>query len=133
MEDEIINNEENVVREVSLPLYGSKGWIKFLGVLMIIYGALVALSIVGILIAWLPIWLGVLLNQTANRIEQAHVAGDKVALIRAQNSLSTYFTIYGVLALIGIAMIALFFIIMLSTGMFSHLNELQDMMKEGYY
>jgi hypothetical protein len=130
MEDEIINNEENLVREVSLPLYGSKGWIKFLGILMIIYGALVALSIVGIIIAWLPIWLGILLVKTADSVQQAHLAGDKTAMLKAQNSLSTYFTIYGVLALIGIALTVLIVIVFMSTGMMYHF---QDMIQEGYY
>jgi hypothetical protein len=130
MEDEIINNEENLVREVSLPLYGSKGWIKFLGILMIIYGALVALSIVGIIIAWLPIWLGILLVKTADSVQQAHLAGDKTAMLKAQNSLSTYFTIYGVLALIGIALTVLIVIVFMSTDMMYHF---QDMIQEGYY
>ena len=76
MENENLNIEQKVVREVSLPLFSSKGWIKFLGILMIIYGVIAAMTIVGIIFAWLPIWLGVLLNQTANRIEQAHLAGD---------------------------------------------------------
>jgi hypothetical protein len=130
MENEIFNNEENTVREVSLPLYGSKGWIKFLGILMIIYGVLVALSIVGIIIAWLPIWLGVLLSKTANNIERAHLSGDKMAMIKAQNSLNTYFTVYGVLALIGIILTGLFLIIIASTGL---MYQIPDMLQEGYY
>ena len=130
MENDMLNNEESTIREVSLPLYGSKGWIKFLGILMIIYGALVALSIVGIIIAWLPIWLGILLVRTADSMNQAHLAGDKMAMIKAQNSLSTYFTIYGVLALIGIALTVLIVVVFLSTGMMYHF---QDMIQEGYY
>ena len=130
MENEIFNNEENTVREVSLPLYGSKGWVKFLGVLMIIYGVLVALSIVGIIIAWLPIWLGILLVKTADSMQQAHLAGDKMAMIKAQNSLSTYFTVYGVLALIGILLVVLFLIVILSTGI---MYNIQDMIQQNNY
>jgi len=130
MENEDIQMEQKVVREVSLPLFSSKGWIKFLGILMIIYGVFIAMTLVGIIIAWLPIWLGVLLNQTANRIEQAQASGDVMAMVRAQNSLSTYFTVYGVLALIGIIGAIIGIIVVISTGLIYNLPEL---MQENYY
>ena len=37
------------------------GWLKFLGIILIIAGGLYALTLVGIIIAWLPIWLGILI------------------------------------------------------------------------
>ncbi|MFO7651171.1 MAG: DUF5362 family protein, partial [bacterium] len=46
---------------------GLAGWLKFFGIVTIIAGALNALSLVGILWAWLPIWLGVLLVQAGSR------------------------------------------------------------------
>ena len=132
MENEIENRnaELNLVTEVTFPLFNSKGWIRFLGVLMIIYGVILALTLMGIVIAWLPIWLGILLIQTANRIEQAHVTGDKIMLIKAQSSLATYFTIYGVLALIGLIIFVVMIIVGLSTGFFMHM---QDFGMESYY
>lgn len=130
MENEELNMEQKVVRELSLPLFSSKGWIKFLGILMIIYGVFIAMTIVGIIIAWLPIWLGVLLNQTANRIEQAQITGDIAAMVRSQNSLSTYFTVYGVLALIGIIGMIIGIIVAISTGLMYNIPEL---LQENYY
>ena len=124
MDIENQNIEKNLVHEISNPIYQSKSWIKFLGILMLIYGIFVALSIVGIIIAWLPIWLGILLMQVASRIEQAQQMGDKVALIKAQNSLSTYFTVYGVLALIGLIIFAVMMIVFFATGMMTQLQEL---------
>ncbi len=124
METDKLEFEENLVKEISYPLFSSKGWIKFLGILMLIYGIFVAISIVGIVIAWLPIWLGVLLIQTSSRIEQAQAQGNKAALIKAQNSLSTYFTVYGVLALIGIIITVVVTIVFFATGMFAHFQEL---------
>ena len=129
MDFENENTEQNVIREISRPLYSSKGWIKFLGILMIIYGVFIALSVVGIVIAWLPIWLGVLLNKTADSMGQAFVAGDSRAMIKAQNNLSTYFTIYGVLALIGIILTVVFVVVMFSTGM---MYNFQEMVEQNY-
>ncbi|HDO26608.1 MAG TPA: hypothetical protein ENH02_00685 [Bacteroidetes bacterium] len=117
------NIESNVIKEVSLPLFSSKGWIKLIGILMIIYGVFAALTLVGILVAWLPIWLGVLLMKVASAMEQARVTGNKELLIKAQNNLSTYFTIYGVLALIGIILAVVFIIVGLSTGLFMHMED----------
>ena len=130
MENEDVNIEQKVVREVSLPLFSGKGWIKFLGILMIIYGAFMALTLVGIIIAWLPIWLGVLLNQTANKIEQAQISGDIAAMVRSQNSLSTFFTIYGILALIGIIGAIIAIVVVVSTGVMYNLPEL---LQENFY
>ena len=130
MENENLNLVQNVVREVSLPLFSCKGWIKLLGILMIIYGAFLVLTILGVIIAWLPIWLGVLLNQTANRIEQAQITGDMSSMVKSQNSLSTYFTVYGVLALLGIIGAVIGIIVVISTGLFYNLPEL---LQENYY
>jgi len=126
MENENQNQEpeSNFVKEVSLPIKSSKGWIKLIGILMIVYGIFAAFTLVGILIAWLPIWLGVLLLRVASRTEQAYNIGNKQLLINAQNDLSTFFTIYGVLALIGIIMIVILVIIGLSTGFLMHLQDL---------
>jgi len=117
------NNESGLIKEVSFPLYNSKGWIKLIGILMIIYGVLMALSLVGIIIAWLPIWLGVLLMKVASRIDQAYATGNKDMMVSAQNSMATFFTIYGVLALIGIIISVVFIIVGLSTGFFMHMQD----------
>ena len=94
------NSEAMVTKELSLPLYQGKGWMKFLGVMNIISGVSMALTIVGIIVAWLPIWLGVLLFQSASAIEQAQATGDKAAMIQSMSKLKIFFVITGVLMLI---------------------------------
>jgi hypothetical protein len=47
-----------LIQVLSMPIYQARGWLKFLGVLSFIGGIFQALSIVGIVIAWLPIWMG---------------------------------------------------------------------------
>jgi hypothetical protein len=123
MENDMLNTEERIVQEISHPLYNSKGWIKLIGIMMVIYGVLVALSVFGIIIAWLPIWLGIILIQVAGRIADARASGNKMALIKAQQSLSTYFTIYGVLILIGLIGIAVMIIVFLSIGIPDNIQD----------
>lgn len=126
MENDMLNTEEKIVQEISHPLYNSKGWIKLIGIMMLIYGVLVALSIFGIIIAWLPIWLGIVLMQVAGRIDEAQRSGNKVALIKAQQSLSTYFTIYGVLILIGLIAIAVAAVVFMSIGLPYDFQDIQS-------
>jgi hypothetical protein len=90
------------IEKLALPIFESKGWIRLLGVLAIVYGVLIALSIVGIIIAWLPIWMGVLLYQASSSVERAFRHGDEDAMVFCLYRLKTFFTIQGVLALIGL-------------------------------
>ena len=97
------------IKDLSQPLASGKGWMKFVGIVSIIHGALIALSIIGIVIAWLPIWIGVLLMQSANAIERAQLSGDADALKESLARLRTYFVVLGVLILVGIIISAVYF------------------------
>ena len=94
--------ENQMVQQLSVPIYQARGWLKFLGVLSIISGVGSALSIVGIIFAWLPIWMGVLMFQAVSSIESAGLVGDRFAFLHSLGSLKTYFILQGVLTLIGI-------------------------------
>jgi uncharacterized membrane protein len=125
---EQMNNEQaNVIKEVSIPLYQARGWMKLLGILNIIGGVLAALSIVGIIVAWLPIWMGVILYQAGSSSEQAYFNGDKYSLGKSLNQLKLYFTINGILALLGIGIwIILFIVIMVGGFAFGEFFENYD-------
>ncbi|MDI3262741.1 MAG: DUF5362 domain-containing protein [Fulvimonas sp.] len=97
------------VRDLAQPLASGKGWMKFVGIIFIIQGALTAITIVGILVAWLPIWIGVLLLQSSSAIERAQLQGDAAALKESLAKLRTYFVIQGVLYLVGIVLMVIYF------------------------
>ena len=94
--------DNQMIQQLSMPIYQARGWLKFLGVLSIISGVGSALSIVGIIFAWLPIWMGVLMFQAGSSIESAGQFGDKFAFLSSMGSLKTYFVLQGILALLGI-------------------------------
>ena len=116
------NNSNALVTELSTPIYQAKGWMKLVGVLMILYGVLVALSIVGIIIAWLPIWMGVLLFQSASSAEQANMTGDQTALYVSLGKLKTYFTIMGVMTLLGLILTVVGFVMGLGGAFMAGIN-----------
>lgn len=115
-----MNNE--LIRATSLPLYKARFWIKLLGGLTFIYGLLMAISIVGLLVAWVPVWMGVLLWQSTNALEQAHLAGDAEQFIHAQKKLATWFTITGVLLLLNLLVIVGVFFLAISAGVMQQMN-----------
>ena len=99
-----VPTEQLLVREVSGPLYQARFWMKLSGVLMIIYGGLTALTIIGIIFAWLPIWLGLLLYQAASSAELARTSGEVEALTQSVDKLRLYFTIMGIIMLVGVVL-----------------------------
>jgi len=110
----------DLVRSIGAPIFEGRGWLKFLGVLMIIYGVITALTIVGILFAWLPIWQGVLLFQAGSLAEQSGLSGDAAPLTASLGKLKVYFMIMGIMALLGIAVT----ILLLSLGLLGALAGL---------
>lgn len=111
------DDQHAMVRDFSSPLVASKGWMKFLGVMYIIMGILTALSIVGIIVAWIPIWLGVLLVQAASAIEESASNGSKGSFQRSLSKLKTFFIVNGVLMLIVVAFYVITFIGVTSMGL----------------
>ena len=64
--------EVSQLRKLSGPLYNVKGWIKFAGIMLIIGGALQVFTIWGIIIAWIPIWMGVIVISASNFLQKAY-------------------------------------------------------------
>jgi hypothetical protein len=113
-----MDDQIGLIKNLSFPLYNCRGWMKFVGVMSIIGGALQVLTIFGIIIAWLPIWTGILLFQSANAITEAYEGDNQAAMTRALLKLKTYFIIMGVLTLIGIVfMVLVLFLCLLGTGL----------------
>ena len=126
METENTPSPAETVRLLSSPLYNNKGWIKFFGIMNIIYGVFAAVTLVGILFAWLPIWLGILINGAANNIERAYLAGDQQAMLQAQKKLSTYFVINAILVLVGLVFVGIILVVVFTTGLYTHMWQEMD-------
>lgn len=96
------NVNDPTVANVMRPLSDSAGWMKLIGTLAIVYGVLIALTIVGLIIAWLPIWMGVLLRRAADESQKANRTGSQAHAVSATSSLQTFFKVQGIIVLIGI-------------------------------
>lgn len=99
-----------------MPLVNAKGWLKLMGIVQIIIGGMYCLTIIGAVIGWLPIWMGILLTKASAALENPN---NPDAVHEAMSKLGTLFTIAGVLTLIWLGMIVLyivFFIVMIVVG-----------------
>ncbi len=92
-------NEKTVAR-IAEPLYRAKGWMKFAGVLSIIQGLFSILSIWGIIVCWVPIWMGVVLCSASNHIRIAYETNSDDEFRTSMEKLGTYFRVFGILMLI---------------------------------
>jgi hypothetical protein len=89
----------------------TQGWLKFVGIAAIIIGALYALSLVGIIVAWIPIWLGVLMHQAGSKAADYADRANSADLVEYHSKLKTLFTIMGILMIIMLVLIVVGFII----------------------
>jgi len=130
---EVTASTDTTAQAIRENVRGSKGWLKFLGILSIISGAMAALSIVGIIFAWMPIWLGVLMVKAGGRAGEYAERGDPVSLAAYTRQLKTLFTIMGILQIIGMAFGLIGAIIGMAIGIFSGSGGLQQMLQNYGY
>ena len=87
-----------------------------IGIVYIISGVLSALTIIGIIVAWLPIWMGVLLYQAGDRAVFAHMQNNPAELDSMMSKFKTYFTILGIIMIIGLFFTFISIILLIGGG-----------------
>jgi len=97
------------VQEISLPIKKCIYGIQSTGIYLILLGSMLALTIIGIVIAWIPIWAGISLCTSVPSIKKAHSAGDKKELLLALKKFKNFFSLAGIAATL--------FTIMITTGL----------------
>ena len=98
---------------IALPLYEAKRWIKFLGGVLFALGVAYALTIVGLVVAWVLLWLGVLLWQAGTELDRAFPGGQEVPLAIALQKLRRFFVVAGIATLVYLVVMAVGAVVML--------------------
>ena len=110
MEDSLqtdVGFEQKILQQVASHGLRMNGWLKFIGVMSIIAGALNVLTIFGIIFAWIPIWLGVLLLQAAGKAQQAYYQKEYGELVGMMDKLRLFFMIVGIYIIVMVALVIL--------------------------
>ena len=92
------------LKELFVPISSRTGWIRFLGIFLIVYGVLIALSIIGIVIAWIPIWLGLLLTRTADASNSLMISNDSDYASELLENLGKFFKISGIVTVVTLVL-----------------------------
>ncbi len=100
--------QPDVVGQMLSPLVHCAGWLQLIGWANIILGALYCLTIVGIIIGWLPIWIGISCKSAGEAFKNAQATGDPNEIYRGNRNLATVIKIVGVLVIINIALLCLY-------------------------
>jgi hypothetical protein len=90
------------------PLQKVRLWLQILGWMAIASGVLECLTIIGAVIGWLPIWIGVLVLRTAKRLDEGFRDQNAATLREGTEALGKVIMLQGILALIGVALTALY-------------------------
>jgi hypothetical protein len=99
----ISNNQAGILDQLKTTAQNMSGWMKLLGIITIISGVLSVLSIVGIIVAWIPIWLGILLIQSASRANSAGSLNKPEELLLMLDKLRLYFVVQGIMLIVILA------------------------------
>jgi hypothetical protein len=75
-------------------------WLIIPAVLAIFGGVVTGTTIIGLIVAWIPIWLGVILFQANKALESARVFGQRNDIMTAVEKLELYFRINGIFFII---------------------------------
>ncbi|MCB1237432.1 MAG: DUF4339 domain-containing protein [Verrucomicrobiae bacterium] len=90
------------VKDMASYITANRGWLKFVGIMSIIGGSLLCLSVIYALVGWLPIWLGVTLLKCVTAADLAESTGSADELGEALYRLNFYFKLKGITLLIGL-------------------------------
>ncbi len=88
-------------------------WMKLVGVVLIVAGVFYCITIFGLLIGWLPIWLGVLLFSSAKRLDVLREGESAAIAVESIDKLSLFFKISGIATLVYVVLIVVLFLVFL--------------------
>ncbi len=94
-------NDMPTVKHFAEPLYKSRKWMKFAGVFSVINGIFLVFTIWGIIIAWIPIWMGIILYSASNHLQTATETNNQNELQISFAKLGKYFKLYVISTLLA--------------------------------
>ncbi len=94
-------SDHSIVQYLASPIYRARGWIRFLAVLGFIAGGLYAITIVGLLFAWIPVLIGVFLWQAASAVEAGYNERSAEKVHAGQDKLRLAIMTYAITLIVG--------------------------------
>ncbi len=109
--------------EVAEPLFHNRGWLKFVGIMSILYGVLVCLSIIGIIFGWIPILVGVKLLNCSQSLTDGYPSMNTAEVKYGIGELSSAIKFLGIFAIIMLSLMLLYFTFIIGLVVFGVLSS----------
>jgi len=108
----------DIESQIKAILSSTKGWIMFFGIMNIIMAATVTIMTfgLGIVAAWIPLVLGIILIGAANKIKNYLLLGNPVSLVEYHRKMKSFFITVGVITIISLVLNIIFMIVAAVTG-----------------
>jgi hypothetical protein len=103
-------DSSQLIKRLAVILTEAGGWMKFLAILSFLSGAGMVFG-PGIVICWLPIWLGVVLWKAAAKAQEAAFTGSEADMIGALDQLRFYFKLTAIYRIIMFVVMIVFIIV----------------------
>lgn len=114
-EKKLLDSGEINIQEISAPLVKARIWIMIIGIISIISGVATVFSVIGIVIAWLPIILGVFLIQTSILLKKVSENYSAEEFLKSLDKLRLYFTVSAISTIIVLTILLIFSSFAIST------------------
>lgn len=108
MDDHALDESRMLDYDAIRPLRDVAGWTKFVAVMSIIVGALSCATVVGAVVGWLPIWIGVVLLNAGNRLVSGVDAEEPDDVREGAQKLALTIKLVGILAIVWLVFMALY-------------------------
>lgn len=93
------------------PLYEARGMMQLWGWITLIIGILYCLTIVGAIVGWVFVWMGILVKGAAQHLTVGVPTNNEAQMRLASKKLGTFFKILGVMAIIGLVFMCLYLVL----------------------
>jgi hypothetical protein len=117
-------NQGGLDPRISAVMSDTKLWLNIVGWGMIAGGVMYCLTLVGIIVAWLPIWMGLSLTKAAKAANNLRSTGDPDEVVTYLQGVKVYFMITGFGMLLGFVVSIAMLLFLLATGGFAALATL---------
>lgn len=67
-DDELPGGDDLSWQSVTAPLKEAANWHRFLGYSLIAVGVLFGMTVIGVVVGWIPVWIGILLLKSADNL-----------------------------------------------------------------
>ena len=123
-----VNTDAMLLDKLRATAGSMAAWLKFLGIVYIIQAtiSIVTTMFIGIIFAWIPLWMGIVLFQAGNRASTAALSGRSEELITMIDKLKLYFIINGIVMIVAIV-IVIFVLVIFGAGFMTMFHEFRQM------